>query len=63
MVSWGDTTLMATGIGAYIADNTQKGDFQRIALGVAVMCCYVMLFNRQIWRRMYRLAEERLRID
>jgi NitT/TauT family transport system permease protein len=63
MVSWGDTTLMATGIGAYIADNTQKGDFQRIALGVAVMCVYVMLFNRQIWRRMYRLAEERLRID
>jgi NitT/TauT family transport system permease protein len=63
MVSWGDTTLMATGIGAYIADNTQKGDFPRIALGVAVMCCFVMLFNRQIWRRMYRLAEERLRID
>jgi NitT/TauT family transport system permease protein len=63
MVSWGDTTLMATGIGAYIADNTQKGDFHRIALGVAVMCVYVMLFNRQIWRRMYRLAEERLRID
>lgn len=63
MVSWGDTTLMATGIGSYIADNTQKGDFPRIALGVAVMCCYVMLFNRQIWRRMYRLAEERLRID
>jgi len=62
-VSWGDTTLMATGIGAYIADNTQKGDFPRIALGVAVMCCFVMLFNRQIWRRMYRLAEERLRID
>ncbi|MDR3440754.1 ABC transporter permease subunit [Telmatospirillum sp.] len=63
MVSWGDTTLMATGIGSYIADNTQKGDFPRIALGVAVMCCYVMLFNRQVWRRMYRLAEERLRID
>ncbi|MDR3325953.1 MAG: ABC transporter permease subunit [Rhodospirillaceae bacterium] len=63
MVSWGNTTLMATGIGSYIADNTRNGDFPRIALGVAVMCCYVMLFNRQIWRRMYRLSEERLRIN
>jgi NitT/TauT family transport system permease protein len=63
LVSWGDTTLQATGIGAYIADATQKGDFPRIALGICVMCLYVMLFNRQIWRRLYRFAEERWRID
>ena len=62
-VSWGDTTLQATGIGAYIAANTAKGDFPRIALGVCVMCLYVMLFNRQLWRRLYRLAETRWRID
>ena len=63
MVDWGDTTLMATGLGSYIAESTEQGDFPRIALGITVMCIYVMLFNRQIWRRMYRLAEERLRID
>ncbi|MDY0240801.1 MAG: ABC transporter permease subunit [Rhodospirillaceae bacterium] len=63
MVDWGDTTLMATGLGSYIAESTKQGDFPRIALGITVMCIYVMLFNRQIWRRMYRLAEERLRID
>jgi NitT/TauT family transport system permease protein len=62
-VSWGDTNLVATGVGAYIAENTAKGDFPRIALGVCVMCLFVMLFNRQIWRRLYRLAEERWRID
>jgi NitT/TauT family transport system permease protein len=62
-VSWGDTTLVATGVGAYIADNTAKGDFPRIALGTCMMCVFVMLFNRQIWRRLYRLAEERWRIE
>jgi len=63
LVSWGDTTLVATGVGAYIAQATAAGDFPRIALGICMMCIFVMLFNRQLWRRLYRLAEERWRID
>ena len=63
VVSWGDTTLTATGVGAYIAESQAKGDFPRTALGVCVMCLFVMLFNRQIWRRLYKLAEERWRIE
>jgi NitT/TauT family transport system permease protein len=63
LVSWGDTTLVATGVGAYIAQATAAGDFPRIALGICMMCMFVMLFNRQLWRRLYRLAEERWRID
>ncbi len=60
---WGNTTLTATGIGAYIAIETQKGDFPRIALGITVLCLFVLMFNRLLWRRLYRLAEERLRLD
>jgi NitT/TauT family transport system permease protein len=63
VVKWGDTTLVATGIGAYIAQETQQGDFPRIALGITVLCLYVLLFNRLLWRRLYNLAEERLRLD
>ena len=63
VVKWGDTTLTATGIGAYIAQETDAGDFPRIALGIAVLCLYVLLFNRLLWRRLYSLAEERLRLD
>jgi NitT/TauT family transport system permease protein len=63
VVRWGDDTLVATGIGAYIAQQTEKGDFPRIALGIAVLCLYVLLFNRLLWRRLYNLAEERLRLD
>jgi len=63
IVKWGDTTLTATGIGAYIAVETEKGDFPRIALGITVLCLFVLVFNRLWWRRLYRLAEERLRLD
>jgi NitT/TauT family transport system permease protein len=63
VVQWGDTTLRATGLGAYIADATAAGDGARIALGIAVLCLYVLAFNRLLWRRLYDIAAERLRLD
>ncbi len=59
VVSWGNTTLTATGIGAYIAAQTAAGDHPRIALGVAVMSLYVGLLNRTVWERLYTFARER----
>ena len=63
VVQWGDTTLRATGIGAYIAQYTAAGDPARIALGIGVLCLYVLVFNRLLWHRLYELAAERLRLD
>ncbi|CAA7619469.1 ABC-type anion transport system [Candidatus Terasakiella magnetica] len=63
LVSWGDTKLEAVGLGSYIAKATADGDFPRIALGIAVMCLFVMAFNRFLWRRLYMLAADRLRLD
>jgi NitT/TauT family transport system permease protein len=63
VVQWGDTTLRATGIGAYITRYTAEGDAARIALGIGVLCLYVLAFNRLLWRRLYNLAAERLRLD
>jgi NitT/TauT family transport system permease protein len=63
VVQWGDTTLTATGIGAYIARTTAEGDSARTALGIGVLCLYVLTFNRLLWRRLYDLAAERLRLD
>jgi NitT/TauT family transport system permease protein len=63
VVQWGDTTLTATGIGAYIARTTAEGDSARIALGISVLCLYVLAFNRLLWRRLYNIAAERLRLD
>ena len=61
-VSWGSTHLRATGLGAYITDVSQQGDFPRLALGIMVMSLYVVILNRTLWRPLYRLAEERFRV-
>ena len=58
--TWGDTTLEARGLGSYIAHMTATGDFHRIALGICVMCIFVMGMNHFVWRRLYRIAEERM---
>jgi NitT/TauT family transport system permease protein len=63
VVQWGNTTLTATGLGAYIAEYTASGDAARITLGIGVLCLYVLAFNRLLWRRLYNLAAERLRLD
>lgn len=62
-VSWGNTTLEATGLGAYIQASTLAGDFPKIALGTAMMCLYVLFFNHVLWRPLYRLAQERFNIN
>lgn len=62
-VSWGSTTLKATGLGEYIQASTLAGDFPKIALGTAMMCLYVLAFNHLIWRPLYRLAEERFNLN
>ena len=62
-VSWGGTTLRATGLGEYIQANTFAGDFPHIALGTTMMCVYVLLFNQLLWRPLYRLAEARFRLN
>lgn len=59
VVSYGHTTLTATGLGAYIAQSTAAGDFARTLVGVTVMTIYVVGLNRLCWRRLYRLAETR----
>lgn len=63
VASWGATTLTASGLGAYIAEQTVRGDHPRVALGIAVMSLYVVLFNRLLWKRLYAFAQRRLALD
>ena len=62
-VSWGPTKLSASGLGAYIAQMTEAGDYARIALGIAVMSVLVIAMNRLLWRPLYAFAERRTRLD
>jgi NitT/TauT family transport system permease protein len=62
VVSWGTTTLTASGLGAYIADATGRGDWPRITLGVGIMSLYVVGANRLVWRQLYALAQRKYRL-
>ena len=60
VVSWGDTRLVAHGLGAYIAEATERGDMARVVLGVVVMSAFVLTFNRLLWHPLYAYARRRL---
>jgi len=62
-VSWGPTRLSASGLGAYIEQMTQAGDYPHIALGIGMMSLLVVAMNRLLWRPLYALAERRTRLD
>jgi NitT/TauT family transport system permease protein len=62
VASWGNEHLKAAGLGAYIADQTERGDFHRIVLGIIVMSLYVVIINRGFWRPLYYYAERKFRM-
>jgi NitT/TauT family transport system permease protein len=62
-VQWGNTKVVAHGLGAYIAQTTAAGDYPKIIVGIAVMSLFVTLFNRLLWRPMFAYAEAKLRLD
>ena len=63
VVKWGDHTLVAYGLGAYIAQAGNAGDMPRVALGCAIMSIFVIALNRGVWRRLYAYGERRMRLS
>jgi NitT/TauT family transport system permease protein len=62
LASWGGTQVRAHGLGTYIAEATQLGDYHRIVLGIATMSVFVVTINRLFWRPLYYYAERRFRL-
>jgi len=62
VASWGHEHLQAAGLGAYIAQQTDAGDFHRIVLGIVVMSLFVVVINRLFWRPLYFYAERKYRL-
>jgi len=62
LASWGKERLVATGLGAYIAQATNAGDARRTVLGIVVMSLFVVVLNRLFWRPLYAYAERRFRM-
>ncbi len=63
LATWGNTTLKADGLGAFIAEVTKSGDTPLIIASIGVMSVFVILMNKLVWRRLYAHAERRFRLD
>ena len=58
-VAFRGTVLSTHGLGARISLAASAGDFSALAASSTVMALMVVLFNRVVWRRLHRVAEER----
>jgi NitT/TauT family transport system permease protein len=56
-------TFTTRGLGAQISAATDSGRFDLLLLSTVVMAAVVVCINRLIWRRLYRLAESRYRLE
>jgi NitT/TauT family transport system permease protein len=63
VASWGKDKLVADGLGAYIAQVTEKGDQPAIYFSIMVMSFFVVIVNRVLWRRLYDLAERKFKLE
>ncbi len=62
-VTFGGQTFQTMGLGALIAQATAQGNYALLLAATTTMIVIVVLLNRAFWRRLYRAAEERYRLD
>jgi NitT/TauT family transport system permease protein len=56
-------TLSTIGLGAQIDAATDSGRFSMLLLATIMISLMVVTMNRLVWRRLYRLAETRFKLD
>ncbi len=56
-------TYFTAGLGATISRASDSGDFTLLLASTMVMAAMVVTTNRLVWRRLYRLAETRFRLE
>lgn len=55
--------LQAGGLGATISVAAANQDFRTLAASLTIMVLVVVLLNRTVWARIYRMAQTRYRLD
>jgi NitT/TauT family transport system permease protein len=58
-----DSTLQTIGLGSQISSATDSGRFPIILLATIFISLMVVTMNRLVWRRLYRLAETRYKLE
>jgi NitT/TauT family transport system permease protein len=62
-VRYGGRTLVAPGLGSLITQASEAANFSLLAAGVLTMSFALVLLNRTVWRRLYRVADERFSLN
>ena len=63
VAEWGKQHLTAAGLGSYISQATDAGDFRRTVVGVVVMALFVVVLNRLFWKPLFARAERKFRLS
>jgi NitT/TauT family transport system permease protein len=58
-----DRTLQTIGLGSQIQSATNSGRFPILLLATILISLLVVTMNRLVWRRLYRLAETRYKLE
>ncbi len=61
--TFGGETSRVIGLGALITEATGQGNYALLLASTLTMIILVVAVNRLVWRRLYRLAEYRFRMD
>jgi NitT/TauT family transport system permease protein len=61
--TFGGRTVQTTGLGALISHATAEGAYPLLLAATLTMIAIVTFFNSVVWRRLYRLAEDRYRME
>jgi NitT/TauT family transport system permease protein len=62
-VRYRGATLIAPGLGSLITEATAAANFPLLAAGVLTMSLALVTLNRTLWRRVYRIADERFSLN
>jgi NitT/TauT family transport system permease protein len=62
-ITYNGQTLHVTGIGAVIAGATANGDYVLLFAATLSMILTVVMINRLLWRRLYKVAETKYKME
>jgi NitT/TauT family transport system permease protein len=60
---FGSQISRVVGLGAMITSSTAEGNYPLLFASTLTMIIFVVLINRFVWRRLFRMAESRFRMD
>jgi NitT/TauT family transport system permease protein len=56
-------TFSTTGLGAVVSDAADKANYPILLVATMLMALIVLTINRLVWRRLYRLASTKYRLE